>query len=216
MICESRTVCPLGLISLSLEILSDPGYLRAVQLNHVLCFSFTLHPSENPLTLVSAVRLVETVNVLLDHTVSPGDTVLRAVDAQGNTPLHVAAGQSIAPQPPGWTADALIREQDLMMRALLPPVQHGEVEGDTASGLSLMDQRNAEMKTPRELREERRRKWREDHEAELSRAAAHEVWVRAGCPRGGARGGGRGGGQGRGRGEGSVPMPPAPDPGSIW
>lgn len=77
------------------------------------------------------------VSVLLDHASCPADDILRAVDAQGNTPLHIAAGHGDMKGKP----EDRMRAQEAMMRALLPPVRGRREEGsekrDSAPGLSL-------------------------------------------------------------------------------
>lgn len=121
------------------------------------------------------------VRVLLDNAGCPAEDILRAVDAEGNTPLHIAAGkgdiggdsQQARMRPVEMTEGRLedrLREQDAMMMALLPHGRGGGVEGpdkgDSGAGLSLLDIPNAAGQTPRELKEATRRKWRADYEVE--------------------------------------------------
>lgn len=152
-----------------------------------------------------------TARFLLDQA-GPGDDsllllLLGAADARGNTPLHVAAaeGDLFRADQRLATPEDRIRAQDEMMRALVPPARaQDQAGGGRDVGVALMDRRNADGKTPRELREERRRMWRQDYcEAERARAAS------VGMIRG--RGRGRGRGQGRGRGA-IIPT----DPSSPW
>ncbi|KUI54255.1 Serine/threonine-protein phosphatase 6 regulatory ankyrin repeat subunit A [Cytospora mali] len=93
---------------------------------------------------------VEAVRILLKQAGLRANEVLQATDAQGNTPLHIAAATGHVYD--AVTTDDRIRAQEEIMRALLPRGRAGEGigEGDTA-GLSLMDQPNAVGKTPRKL-----------------------------------------------------------------
>ena len=86
--------------------------------------------------------------------VSRGANV-NATDSQGNTPLHRAAGGSIWFAERKLTVDDLIRAQDEMMRVL---------QDAGGNNVNLMDQPNAAGRTPRQIREEIRNKWRESEE----------------------------------------------------
>lgn len=132
-------------------------------------------------------RDVEAVGILLEQAGPRADEVLRAADAQGNMPLHIAAATGHVCD--ADTTEDRIRAQEEMMRALLPRARAGEGagEGDTAE-LSLMDRRNAVGKTPRQLSQETRKQWRQDDEDEKARAAAR--------------------GLGRGRGRATMPYKP--------
>ena len=126
------------------------------------------------------------------HLLSRGAN-LSAIDQQGNTPLHQAANGSrnafktLRSGP--FLAEPLVEAQSEMMKVLL-----NGVSVETAD--ALMDQPNADNKTPRQICKERRIKWQEDEEAMRNRATGQN-WGR-GRGVGGVRGGERGGGRGRG------------------
>lgn len=111
------------------------------------------------------------------------DVHLRAVNAQGNTPLHVAAGQNHFAR--GQSVEERIRSQDAMMRALTPQyLAHGENDGEHC----LLDQPNQAGQTPTQLCEETRNMWRQQQQdAQRARTA----------------------GVGRGRGRGRNPVAPS-------
>lgn len=119
------------------------------------------------------------------------DLLLCSVNAQGDTPLHVAATGR-------WWLDRNqpveehIRSQDALMRMLTP-----ECRADVGhkSEQSLLDQPNRAGKTPKQLCEEIRRVWRKEQDAQPTWAA--------------------GVGRGNGRGRGLSPVAPSlPD--SPW
>ena len=86
--------------------------------------------------------------------VSRGANV-NAADSQGNTPLHRAAGGGMRLAVRKLTADDRIRAHDEMMRVL---------QDAGGNNVNLMDQPNAAGRTPRQIREEIRNKWRESEE----------------------------------------------------
>lgn len=117
------------------------------------------------------------------------DLLLRAVNAQGNTPLHVAAAQNHFTR--DQSVEERIRSQDAMMRALTPECR---AHGKSDSKKSLLDQPNEAGKTPRQLCEESRSMWRKQQQ-DAQRASVAAV--------------------GRGRGRGRCPVAPSlPD--SPW
>ncbi|ROW08722.1 hypothetical protein VPNG_06418 [Cytospora leucostoma] len=130
----------------------------------------------------------ETVRVLLDHACCEGGDILGAVDAQGNTPLHVAAGQGDVgarrremTRPLEAIESRLqdrTRTQWAMMRALLPPAR-GDGAGDGGAGPSTLDLPNAAGRTPRQLREETLKRWREECEVQQMEAKNRERAARA-------------------------------------
>lgn len=90
---------------------------------------------------------------------------MRVKNLRGDTPLHQAAKGKVfsyryepAIERNGVPLDAKIRAQDLMMKVL-------EEAGD---GLNLMNEKNAVGKTPRQLQEETRNKWRQEEQERLS------------------------------------------------
>lgn len=106
-----------------------------------------------------------------------------AIDSKGNTPLHVLMAHgdmfmNVDRNGRAWTPEDRVRAQDDMASALLA----GQPEEDITR---LICQLNGAGKTPVQLREERRSKWRQDHESYLRRLQMPVV--------------GRGRGRGRGR-----------------
>lgn len=128
---------------------------------------------------VRNLRNVERVCILLDRAASPAG-VFCAVDAQGNAPLHVAAGQGdLFGAQQGLTVEDRIRPQDEMVRTLIPPLEKGEgIKGVDGAGPLLLNHQNIAGKTPKQLREEKRNKWRQNGEAQR-----HPSWA-AGVGRG--------------------------------
>lgn len=105
-------------------------------------------------------RQVEAVRALLRCGAS-----MRVKNLRGDTPLHQAAKGKVFSyqyeldiEQNGIPLDAKIRAQDLMMNVL-------EEAGD---GLDLMNEKNADGKTPRQLQEEMRNKWRQEEQERLS------------------------------------------------
>lgn len=106
-----------------------------------------------------------------------------AVDSKGNTPLHVVMGHGDMSRHADWnervtTPEDRMHAQDEMVNTLLA----GQPEEDVTR---LMCQLNGAGQTPMQLQDERRAKWRQDHESYLSRLQMAKM--------------GRGGGRGRGR-----------------
>ncbi|GAD93570.1 conserved hypothetical protein [Paecilomyces variotii No. 5] len=106
-------------------------------------------------------RQVECVRALLHYGAS-----MRVKNLRGDTPLHQAAKGKVfsyryepAIEQNGVALDAKIRAQDLMMKIL-------EEAGD---GLDLMNEKNTDGKTPRQLQEETRNKWYQEEQKRLSR-----------------------------------------------
>lgn len=137
---------------------------------------------------------LETVRFFLDEAGAGDekgakDLLLRAVNALGDSPLHMAAAQSHFTR--GHSAEERVQSQDAMMRALTPEFQ---AHGEDGSEQSLLNQPNQAGKTPRQLCEESRSTWRQQQQ-DAQRALAAGV--------------------GRGRGRGHNPVAPSlPD--SRW
>lgn len=92
---------------------------------------------------------------------SSQDFLLNAANAQGNTPLHVAAAQSHFVR--DQSVEERTRSQDAMMRELTLEFRACE---EMDSKQSLLDQPNQAGKTPRQLCEESRSIWRQQqHDA---------------------------------------------------
>lgn len=134
-------------------------------------------------------QAAESVRFLLGEAGAKGAQVLRAVDAQGNTPLHVAAAQGHLLELGGKSAEDRIAAHDAVMTAL---TSSDRPTGENDTGLSLLDRPNQKGETPRQLREESRRRWRQEENARRSWAAGMGMT------------GGQGRGRGRGRGRGPV------------
>lgn len=145
-------------------------------------------------------RHLETVRFFLDKAGTRSKEVaqdlLRAVNAQGNTPLHVAAAarsyftitQSV---------EECIRSQDAMMTALTP--ERRAYDGHSVE-YSLLDQPNEAGKTPKQLLEESRILWQQQQKQWQQQQEAQRRWTAS---------------MGRGRGRGRSPVPPSlPD--SPW
>lgn len=148
-------------------------------------------------------RHLETVRFFLDKAGAGNqkgaqDLLLRAVDAQGNTPLHVAASakkyftihESV---------EECIRLQDAMMTALTPE-RRGTERNDVK--VPLLNQPNQAGKTPKQLREESRIMWQQQQKQQQQQQEAQRAWTASA-------------GRGRGRGRGRSPIPSSlPD--SPW
>lgn len=104
---------------------------------------------------------LETVRFFLDEASgkTSQDLLLSAANAQGDTPLHVAAAQSHFAQ--DQSVEERIRSQDAMMRALTP---ESRACGEMDSKQSWLDQPNRAGKTPRQLCEESRSMWRQQQQ----------------------------------------------------
>lgn len=94
---------------------------------------------------------LESVRCFLDEAGTENENstrynLLNAVNAQGNTPLHLAAEQRHFTR--GQSIGDRIQSQDAMMRALTPDSEQ-----------SLLNQPNQTGKTPRQICEESRRTW---------------------------------------------------------
>jgi hypothetical protein len=112
-------------------------------------------------------RQVEAVRALLGCGAS-----MRVKNLRDDTPLHQAAkgkvfryGHKAAMEQNGVPLDAKIRAQDEMMKVL-------EEAGD---GLDLMNEKNADGKTPGQLQEETRNKWRQEEQVRLSHMSTDEL-----------------------------------------
>ncbi|OBT75150.1 hypothetical protein VF21_05488 [Pseudogymnoascus sp. 05NY08] len=98
------------------------------------------------------------------HLVRLGADV-HARNAQGNTPLHGAAGGEIRPRQTheGETEDVTLADKILAHDEMIAAILEGEARGDRRSGL--MEQQNLVGKTPRQLREETLTRWRRREES---------------------------------------------------
>ncbi|KAH8690225.1 ankyrin repeat-containing domain protein [Talaromyces proteolyticus] len=108
-------------------------------------------------------RQVDAVRALLSC-----GACMRVKNSRGDTPLHQAAQGKVFPnkyeQDIDWHVplDAKIRAQDEMMKAL-------KEAGDELS----MNEKNADGKTPQQLQEETRNKWRHEEQERLSRISTN-------------------------------------------
>ncbi|RWQ96861.1 ankyrin repeat-containing domain protein [Paecilomyces variotii] len=114
----------------------------------------------NVLHLLAFTQNVEAVRALLRCGAS-----MSVKNLKGDTPLHQAAKGKVfgyryelATERNGIPLDAKITAQDLMMKIL-------EEAGD---GLDLMNEKNADGKTPRQLQQETRIKWHQEEQKRLS------------------------------------------------
>ncbi|KAG6365629.1 hypothetical protein INS49_007240 [Diaporthe citri] len=94
---------------------------------------------------------LETVRFFLDEAGTGDekgaqDLLIRAVNAQGDAPLHMAAAQNHFAR--DQSVEERIRSQDEMMRALTP---ESRAHGEDDSEQSLLDQANQAGKTPRQI-----------------------------------------------------------------
>jgi chitinase len=112
-------------------------------------------------------RQVEAVRALIRCGAS-----MKVKNLKGDTPLHQAAHGIVFRYKDGTgieshdvPLDAKIRAQDEMMKTL-------EEAGD---GLDLMNEKNIEGKTPRQLQEETRNKWRQEEQKRLKRVYIHRL-----------------------------------------
>lgn len=101
--------------------------------------------------------------VLLSH-----GTDISDADADGNTVLHVAAAATQTRFGRGQSVEARIQSQDEMMRALM--LEHRAHRGSDTEQ-SLLDVPNQAGKTPRQLCQEVRRTWRQQHDVQRVPAA---------------------------------------------
>lgn len=135
-----------GLIGLLLECGASVGDADA-------CGNTPLHFAAKHLAHIEAAR----------HLLARGADV-SATNRHGNTPLHEAAvgfyfGPLGAPQPlRRTTMEDRVRAQDEMIRVLLHSASETKVE-------ALFNQPNAEHKTPRQICQEKRRKWQDEEDA---------------------------------------------------
>lgn len=129
-------------------------------------------------------RHLETVHFFLDEAGARNkkgvqDLFLRAVNAQGNTPLHVAtAAQNCFAR--DQSVEERIRSQDAMMTALTP--ERGVYEENDVQ-VSLLDQPNQAGKTPKQLCDESRNMWQQQQQQQDAQRAST-----AGVGRGRGRG----------------------------
>ncbi|KAH8803029.1 ankyrin repeat-containing domain protein [Xylogone sp. PMI_703] len=110
---------------------------------------------------------VKTVEFLLSQGANPNGK-----NSKGNIPLHEAAGGYASPHPDAdFTLEHRMRVQDEVIKVLQ----------EAGKNVDQMDQPNLAGKTPRQLREERRKQWWEINETQRNQAS----WKGRGRGRGG-------------------------------